>query len=247
MDSPQPTDLSDVKRSPQQFRLFIDDGGVLNDNRIRGGEWLRLIGEFMPARLGGTPEQWAIANSAVFPQVWADLTRQMPLFASFEEFQRTYATSWMRLMCAEIGIAAPPDYEAAALYTQLAVYIAERERCAIPGAATAVLALRRAGYAIYTASGTPSWELRPMMARMGIIEAFSGFYGPDLVDQMKYGPAFYDRLFSHARVTPSRALVIDNDPECCRWAEEAGARVAWLDLNGRGDAATLEELLQELV
>ena len=53
--------------------LFLDDGGVLNDNALRGPEWLRLIGGFMPARLGGTADQWARANSVVFPRVWATL------------------------------------------------------------------------------------------------------------------------------------------------------------------------------
>ena len=60
---------ADVSRSLMPRVLFLDDGGVLNDNALRGPEWLRLIGGFMPARLGGTADQWARANSVVFPRV----------------------------------------------------------------------------------------------------------------------------------------------------------------------------------
>ncbi len=30
--------------------LFIDDGGLLNDNALRAPEWQRLIGEYFPPR-----------------------------------------------------------------------------------------------------------------------------------------------------------------------------------------------------
>ena len=63
------TNLDELKNSSEwPFALFLDDGGVLNDNSLRAPEWLRLIGEFMPARMGGTSEQWARANQVVFPQ-----------------------------------------------------------------------------------------------------------------------------------------------------------------------------------
>ncbi|MFQ5795557.1 MAG: hypothetical protein ACE5JP_10975 [Candidatus Bipolaricaulia bacterium] len=42
--------------------LFVDDGGVLNDNTRRSLQWQRLLGEFFPPILGGTPESWAEAN-----------------------------------------------------------------------------------------------------------------------------------------------------------------------------------------
>jgi len=38
--------------------VFLDDGGVLNDNDRRAVEWRRLLGEFFAPRLGGTPEAW---------------------------------------------------------------------------------------------------------------------------------------------------------------------------------------------
>ena len=42
--------------------IFLDDGGVMNDNSRRPEQWQRLIGEYCVPRLGGTMEQWAAAN-----------------------------------------------------------------------------------------------------------------------------------------------------------------------------------------
>ena len=248
MNSWHRTNLDALKSSrARPLKLFLDDGGVLNDNSLRGPEWLRLIGELMPARMGGTAEQWVSASRVVFSQVWGNLQKRLPDFASHQEFQRTYATNWMSGMCAYVGITPPPDDDAVALYSELASYIGERASSAIVGAADAVLSLHRAGYTLYTASGTPSWELRGIMANMGIAETFSGLYGPDLVDHVKYGPAFYRKVLAHAGVAPSRALVIESDSECCRWACEAGANAVWIDPDGRGDATTLGALVHALV
>lgn len=238
-------ELQNLKAWP--LVLFFDDGGVLNDNTLRGPEWLRLIGEFMPARMGGTPEQCASANRQVFSRMWGDLQKRLPDFTSHQEFQRTYASNWVRGMCTYVGITPPPDDDAITLYYELSVYVSERATSAIAGAANAALSLHRAGYTLYTASGTPSWELRGITVKMGIAETFSGLYGPDLVDHIKYGPAFYQKVFAHAGVAPSRALVIESDPECCRWASEAGANAVWIDPDGRGDERTLETLVHALV
>jgi len=248
MNSWRRTNLDELKKSKAwPLELFLDDGGVLNDNRLRGPEWLRLIGEFMPARMGGTAEQWASANRVVFAQVWGNLQKRLPDFASHQAFQRTYATNWMSGMCAHVGITPPPDDDAVTLFRELSSHIAERATSAIAGAADAVLSLHRAGYTLYTASGTPSWELRGIVAKMGIAEAISALYGPDLIDHVKYGPAFYRNVFAHAGVAPGRALVIESDSECCRWASEAGATTVWIDPDGRGDATTLETLVHALI
>ena len=154
------TNLDDLKKSSDwPYALFLDDGGVLNNNGLRGPEWLRLIGEFMPARMGGTIEQWARANQVVFPQVWGGLQKRLPEFASYQEFQRAYATGWISGMCTHLDLAPPPEDDAEALYRELAIYVGERANSAIPGSAEAVSCLHRAGFRLYAASGTPSWEL----------------------------------------------------------------------------------------
>ena len=248
MNSWRRTNLDELKNSRAwPLVLFLDDGGVLNDNSLRGPEWLRLIAEFMPARMGGTAERWATANRVVFPQVWRTIQKGLSEFASHQEFQRTYSITWMSGMCAYVGIVPLPDDDAVTLFRELSSYIGERADSAITGAADAVLSLHRAGYTLYTASGTTSWELRGIMANMGLAETISEFYGPDLIDHVKYGPAFYQKVFDHAGVAPSRALVIESYSECCRWASEAGANAVWIDPDGLGDATTLETLVHALV
>jgi beta-phosphoglucomutase-like phosphatase (HAD superfamily) len=248
MNSWHRTDLDGLKNSRSwPLALFLDDGGVLNDNSLRGPEWLRLIGEFMPLRMGGTPDQWAGANRVVFSQVWGDLQKRLPTFTSHQAFERTYATNWMHGMCARVGVTPPSDDDAVTLYRELSCYIGERASSAIAGAAEAVLSLHRAGYALYTASGTPSWELRGITANMGLADAFSRLYGPDIVDRVKYGSDFYQLIFAHADIAPSRALVIESDAECCRWASDAGAHAVWIDRDGRGDATTLAALVHALL
>ena len=212
-----PTSLNELKEPGKKpLALFLDDGGVLNDNRLRGPEWLRLIGEFMPSRLGGTAEQWAEANRVLFPQLWDSLKRRLPEFASHQQFQRTYSISWMEKMCDFVGVQRPSDEDAVTLYGELSIYVGERAVCAIEGSTDAVVSLYRAGYRLFTASGANSWELQAILGRMGIADLFQQLYGPDLIDHVKYGPEFYDKLFAHAGIQADRALVIESDLECCQ-------------------------------
>ncbi|MCX8212923.1 MAG: hypothetical protein OTJ97_00160 [SAR202 cluster bacterium] len=42
--------------------IFLDDGGVMNDNTLRGREWQRHVGEYLSPRLGGSLQAWGNAN-----------------------------------------------------------------------------------------------------------------------------------------------------------------------------------------
>ena len=55
---------------PGDLTVFLDDGGVLNDNERRTAEWGRLIADYLSPRLGGTREAWAEANRDVFDRQW---------------------------------------------------------------------------------------------------------------------------------------------------------------------------------
>ena len=72
--------------------IFLDDGGVMNDNRLRAGQWQQLVAEFFTPRLGGTPEGWAAANRVVIewlfdPDNWEARLRATTTYA---EFDRAY-------------------------------------------------------------------------------------------------------------------------------------------------------------
>lgn len=248
MHSRHPSTLNELKRSSERFTtIFLDDGDVLNDNKARASEWLRWIGEFMPLRLGGTAEQWQSANREVFPRVWSNIMRRIQDFPNHQEFQRAYAIDWMTAMCEAVGVTPLPDDIAQALNTELSIYVNARAEVDIAGAADAVRALDVAGYTLYTASGTASWDLQAIMTKMSLTGTFRTLYGPDIVDHVKHGTAYYHKVFDHAGVEPSTALVIDSDAQCCQWAIDAGANAAWIDPEGRGDATSLAMLAEALV
>jgi HAD superfamily hydrolase (TIGR01509 family) len=238
-----------VSPQPVARILFIDDGGVMNDNSIRVLEWQRLVGEFMPTRLGGRPDQWSEANRIAFPPVSDALFARIETFPSHTVFQREYDLAWLRSMCEHIGISLPPEAEALAIAREASLYITARARSAYPGAAGAIRALHDAGYELHTASGEASWELDGYLAGMGVRDCFQHLFGPDMVDVMKAGPEYYRRAFARASVDPANALVIDDSEQVCAWAREAGAAVVRIGVpvDGIECAASLAGLADRIL
>ncbi len=222
--------------------LFIDDGGVMNDNSIRGVEWQRLVGEFMPSRLGGEPQQWSEANRLTFWPLWEGFLPRLDTFPNHEGFQREYDLAWLGGMCQHIGIAAPPEARALEIARAASGYITERSRSAYPGAPEAIRALHGAGFELHTASGETSWELHGYLTGMGVRDCFGHLFGPDIVDVMKASPEYYRRAFMRAGIDPGDVLVIDDSESACGWAKAAGANVVRIG----ADAANLAELAARL-
>lgn len=229
------------KIAPSIRAIFIDDGGVLNDNRLRSIEYPRLIGEFMSACLGGTAQQWADANSQTFPPLWAKLQRQIMDFPNHQAYQREYEHLWIGGMCSLMSVPMPHDDIVFRIAREAAIFTGKHAQTEIEGATDLVWKLFGSGYTLYTASGSPSWELKEIFTRMGINNAFGGLYGPDIVEKVKYGAKFYKQIFAHSDVTPSECVVIESSHKCCNWAIEAGAQAIWVDCTD-ADAATLYEV-----
>ena len=52
--------------------IFLDSGGVINDNTLRTPQWVRYLGDFLPTTiLGGTAEIWGHANQQSFKTFFA--------------------------------------------------------------------------------------------------------------------------------------------------------------------------------
>jgi HAD superfamily hydrolase (TIGR01509 family) len=206
--------------------IFLDDGGVINDNRLRSAQWQRPVAEFLVPRLGGTHEAWAAANYQMITRMlegdsWQARIRAAPDYVSF---QRQYYIDWLRWMCELVGVEAPADEECVALGHAVTRYAIPRVRAAFPGAVAAIRALHRQGYALHAASGEPSQDLDEYLQGMGVRACFGRLYGPDLVDTFKDGPQFYQRIFADAGVEPEDALVVDDNANVIGWAAQAGAR-----------------------
>lgn len=216
----------------QRFTLFLDDGGVMNDNRVRGPQWRHLLGEFFPPLLGGTPGEWAEANRALTEGLWApggpwpaysgDLWRRGG--STYAGFNRAYQIDWLWGMCEIIGLPPPPADEALDLAERASHFVTRRVRSALPGAAEAIRDLNASGYRLHTASGERSVELEGYLAGMGVRQCFGRLYGPDLVDVLKEGPVYYQRILADAGVDAADAVFVDDSPAAVQWAMEAGAR-----------------------
>ena len=209
--------------------IFLDDGGVMNDNERRALEWQRLVGEFLAPRLGADRAAWGEANRVVFDRQWRRFeawTRKRAaagewgdFFGSSEERER-----WLRELCEHVGLSAPPADACVLLAAETDAYVIPRVRATYPGAIDAIRALHRRGYTISTASGATSWDLEHYLAGMGVRDLFTErLYGPDLVRTLKERPEFYDRIFDDAGVVPADVLVVDDSPQRLQRAAEAGA------------------------
>lgn len=208
------------------WAVFLDDGGVMNDNRLRAPQWQREVAAFLAPRLGGPLAAWGAANYAVMedllaPARWHARLEAAPSYAAFE---RAYQLDWLAGMCARVGVPMPSETEALALAREATAVVIPRVQAAFPGAVAAIRTLHAAGHALYTASGESSADLAGYLTGMGVRDSFRRLYGPDLIDTFKNGTEFYSRLLADAGVAPVAALVADDNLHALGWAAAIGAR-----------------------
>jgi len=207
--------------------LFLDDGGVLNDNSVRGEQWRWMVADYFVPILGGSREAWAeanwtIINEMLYPEAWEARMKAAPDYATFDyDYQR----DWMYAMCRLVGVTPPSEVESVALARQASAHIIPRVYSPYPGVVETVRLLHEQGYTLNTSSGATSTDMAAYLTGMGIRDCFNHLYGPDLIETFKMGPEFYERLLADAGVEPSDALVLDDNPKCARWAKQAGAQV----------------------
>jgi len=58
---------------------------------------------------------------------------------------------------------------------------------------------------------------------MGVSDCFCRLYGPDLIETLKEGPAYYERIFADLGIAAADALVVDDSPRTIEWATQVGA------------------------
>ena len=222
--------------------LFLDDGGVLNDNAARAPQWRRLVGEYFAPRLGGDPAAWAEANRLVLEEDlsarggWEGLMRAA---IDQDDYDRQYFAMWLPGMCRRVGVSAPDAVECTAMGRLAEDYIIPRVRSAFPSAAETVLSLWNDGYALHMGSGGASRLLTMYLDVMGIRQCFGRLYGPDLIDAFKISPEYYTRILRAENLGAGEALFLDDSPRALGWAREAGAQTL---LVGRQDADGFERI-----
>ena len=159
----------------------------MNNNELRGRQWRRLVGEFMPSRFGGKPREWSEANRITFEEVFNEYEPRWgmePLSGFYEDYQ----FDWLRLMCERVGVGVPGRDDALAIAREATDYVTRRVHAAFPGAVDAIRQLHASGYALHTASAEHSDELAGYLEAMGVRELFGRLYGPDLLNLPVQGP-----------------------------------------------------------
>lgn len=205
--------------------ILLDDGGVMNDNQVRGAQWPDLVGEFFSPKLGGAIKAWAQANQAVMQTLLepANWQRRLRESASYASFERVYWCDWLNAMAEIVGRTLPPEEECIALAQQAELFVIPQIRSAFPGAVEAIQHLHTKGYLLHTASGESSVHLTHYLQGMGVRACFGRLYGSDLLDTFKEGPEYYTRLFADLQILPGDALVVDDSPRVLAWANQLGA------------------------
>lgn len=206
--------------------ILLDDGGVMNDNHLRGLQYQHLAGEFFAPRLGGESPAWAEANRVCItnifePEAWR--RRAQAAVHDYASFARTYWRDWLSGMCKLVGVEAPQEAECIELACQAEIYITNRVHSAYPGAIEAIGELHTQGYTLHTASGAASLSLHGYLQAMGVRKYFGRLYGSDLLHMLKDTPIYYERLFADAQIAPDDALIVDDSPRVLAWARDLGA------------------------
>ena len=213
--------------------VFLDDGGVLNDNERRAPEWRRLLGEFFAPLLGKTPEAWGEANRFVFDGIWRDWEA---LLARGDEAGPhgwpQQDVRWLSGMCERVGVSMPADIPGTVRASRR--YVMARIDCAYPDAAPAMRAMRDRGVILHLASGGRTDELEPYLRRMGAWDLIGRPYGVDLLGVSKTGPRYYERIVADSGVDPRDAIVVDDSAAVLEWAAATGFRAVHMDRSQRG-------------
>jgi phosphoglycolate phosphatase-like HAD superfamily hydrolase len=209
-----------------RLTVYLDDGGVMNDNLRRAAEWQRLVGDFFAPRLGGACEHWAQVNREVFEDVWVkSMLEQKRAGLTYHDWSRRYQTNWLRAMARGVGVEIPEDdEEVLGLALEAALYVTHRCQSYFADAPPAIVDLAGAGFRLCTASGEESQELDGYLRVMGVRDAFTHLFGPDLVDVHKEdGHLYYPRAFALAGQDPAEAVIVDDSPRALAAAATAGA------------------------
>lgn len=212
---------------PDRPVIFLDDGGVINDNSVRASQWERMVGEYFAPLYGGTQEAWADANRKVMRQIFTvpgAWEARMLAAPDYPTFDRQYQLDWIRSMFEYVGIDAPSPEECFALGKRASNSIMPRVRAAFPGAVETIRLLHGRGYTLYTSSGSLSADIECQLGALSVRDCFGRLYGPDMVGVFKNSAEFYRRILADAGVSPSDALILDDTPKVISWIEEAGAQ-----------------------
>lgn len=214
-------------KSVEPVVLFLDFDDTLSDYTDLGRQYVAVLAATASIEFGGSAERWI---AALQPALVESLARYRMAFtgnprAGFVRWIAGERERLVKTVCDAVGIGLPRDLSPVELGLRLQSRGLESCTALFPGATAAMREISDAGVAVNLASSQESHYLRSALAGSGVEGYIDNWFGADLVDCAKEGPEFYHCVFAACGIRPSQAIVVDDQPECLDWAEEAGARV----------------------
>lgn len=213
--------------------VFFDDGGVLNDNKIRGMQWKTLVGEYYSTRFGGNPKIWGEANHKLITTFldifWRDGKEN---FNDYQNFYNDFKKNMVLGMFKEAGRILPKGINIEEIFNSARDYVIPKVRSAIPGVIDSIKELFARGFILYTAAGAVSIEMKMYLEGLGVSQYFVEYYGPDLINTWKSGPDYYKAIFNDSGVDPTKSIIIDDQPRFLNNALNEGANVIQACITG---------------
>ncbi|KAF9970100.1 hypothetical protein BGZ73_007286 [Actinomortierella ambigua] len=217
--------MSSAPPSPSDsyIPVFLDSGGVINDNYVRGPQWLRCFQDYMPTlgiAEGVTGQEWAEALYLVMEEerridIWDLLLKDSKGYLQFERKYFIYWIQTLARMLQETVIPAssspkrtvhlpPTDDEQLALAKKIHGHCVANIRADIPGACEAILEMRtKLGCKLYTSSSELSTDLYNTFKTLGLLtlpgpassetDKAEGQAGEPVFTKL-YGPDLIDEL-----------------------------------------------------
>ncbi|KAF9353547.1 hypothetical protein BGX26_008694 [Mortierella sp. AD094] len=112
---PSSSDLtSNFPRDRLPRAIFLDSGGVINDNSRRAPQWIQLLEEYMPkTMLGGPGPMWGRANAILVERLFKDnmFDQIMAESANFDDFDRRYSLYWIQNTVVVVNQFLKEEYE----------------------------------------------------------------------------------------------------------------------------------------
>jgi len=143
----------------------------------------------------------------------------------YKQYQAFEDKIWIEYMFDAVAVERPPKKDYYNICRAIEDWVTPQIRSELPGIIPAIKTLKNQGFNLYTASGESSTLLHGYLSGMGILELFTTLYGPDLVEIMKGGIKYYQKIFAHARVDPKKVILVDDKPELLQLAERLGIHI----------------------
>ena len=200
----------------------------MNDNKLRGLQWQKMIGDYFSPKYGGEPFMWAEANFDFINEIVKEYQEFVGKgdLVDYHTYYSDFINRWITSMFNHVGVELPTNEDYKKIYFEVVEMITPNVRASYPGVVDSLRKLYNNGFKLYTASAEHSVELKGYLRGMRVNDLFEKFYGPDLINIHKLSEEFYSRIFNNLRINPKSAIIIEDNPKFLKRNEAAIVELA---------------------